>query len=230
MSLYEFNNEWIGKYIHPNILDVPDLALAVEEQKVNNVGTDIFVVPVFSETFCNEIGYLIQTLDEEKWTSGRHANYPTNDIVINDIGLGDVYRSVVFNFLIPIALQLFKMPHPASAENQTEREKIFRNDFWTEDFLVRYLPHKQKVLGIHHDQSMFTYNIVLNNNFIGGGTYFEKHEITVSPPPGHAILAPGLVTHKHGARPISSGERYMMVSFINKLVPPEGSNPGVKIK
>jgi hypothetical protein len=224
MSLYEFNNEWVQKYIHPNILDIPNLSLAVEEQKINNVGTDIYQIPIFSQTFCNEISYLIQTLDEEKWTSGRHANYPTNDMLLDDIGLGDVYRSVVYNFLIPIALQLFKMPCD-STEEQT-----LRMDFWSEDFLVRYLPYKQKALGIHHDQSMFTYNTVLNNNFIGGGTYFEKHEITVSPPPGHAILAPGLVTHKHGARPISSGERYMMVSFVNKLVPPEGSNPEVKKK
>jgi hypothetical protein len=222
MSLYEFNDEWIQKYIHPNILNIPDLALAIEEQKVNNVGTDIFVVPIFSETFCNEFSYVIQTLEEEKWTSGRHANYPTNDIIINDIGLGDVYRSVVYNFLIPIALNLYRMPH------DTTEEKVLRNDFWSEDFLVRYLPYTQKALGIHHDNSLFTYNTVLNNNFIGGGTYFEKHEITVSPPPGYATLAPGLVTHKHGARPISKGERYMMVSFISKFVPPEGSNPEAK--
>ena len=25
MSLYEFNNEWVGKYIHPNILDITNL-------------------------------------------------------------------------------------------------------------------------------------------------------------------------------------------------------------
>jgi hypothetical protein len=217
MSLYEFNDAWVGKYIHPNILDVPDLSLVVEEYKINNVGTDIYTVPVFSETFCNEFSYLIQTLDEEKWTNGRHENYPTNDIILDDIGLGDVYRSVVFNFLIPVALEIFKMPHP-SIETPMEREELFKKDFKTEDFLVRYLLNKQKVLGIHHDQSLFTYNIVLNNNFTGGGTYFEKHAVTVSPTPGYAILAPGLVTHKHGAKPITSGERYMMVSFINKLV------------
>jgi hypothetical protein len=221
MSLYEFNNEWVGKYIHPNILDIPNLSLAVEEHKINNVGTDIYVVPVFSETFCNEICYLTQTFDEEKWTNARHANYPTNDMLLDDVGLGEVYRNVVYNFLIPIALQLYRMPH------DTTEEKVLRNDFWSEDFLVRYLPYKQKALGIHHDNSYFTYNIVLNNNFVGGGTYYEKHEITLSPPPGYAVLAPGLVTHKHGARPITSGERYMMVSFINKRVPPEGSNPKV---
>ncbi len=215
MSLYEFNNEWVGKYIHPYILDVPNLALSIEEEKINNVGTDIYKVPIFTETFCNEVSYLIQTLEEEKWTSGRHANYPTNDMLLDDIGLGDVYRSVVFNFLIPIALQLFRMPHDAT------EEKILRQDFWSEDFLVRYLPYKQKALGIHHDNSYFTYNVALNENFVGGGTYFEKHDITVTVPAGYGVLAPGLVTHKHGARPISKGERYMVVSFISRYATPD---------
>jgi len=210
MSLYEFNNEWVGKYIHPNILDVPDLALSIEEEKINNVGTDIYVIPIFSETFCNEVSYLIQTLEEEKWTSGRHEHYPTNDILLDDIGLGDVYRSVVYNFFIPMALQIFRMPQ--------QEEKILRQDFSSEDFLVRYLPYKQKVLGIHHDNSYFTYNVALNENFVGGGTYFEKHDITITAPAGYGLLAPGLVTHKHGARPISKGERYMMVSFITKNI------------
>ena len=67
MSLYEFNNEWVQKYIHPNILDIPDIALAVEEQKVNNVGTDIFVVPILLVIISVVLGFIERRKRHQKY-------------------------------------------------------------------------------------------------------------------------------------------------------------------
>ena len=46
-------------------------------------------------------------------------------------------------------------------------------------------------------------------------TYFPKYKININPKQiGVATLHPGNITHKHGARPVTKGTRYVVVSFI----------------
>ena len=51
--------------------------------------------------------------------------------------------------------------------------------------------------------------------FKGGGTYFPKFKHLANPKEiGMCTLHPGNITHKHGARPVTKGTRYVVVSFI----------------
>ena len=50
-------------------------------------------------------------------------------------------------------------------------------------------------------------------DFEGGGTYFPQHEKLIKEPKGNLVVHPGRMTHWHGVRPITSGERYVIVSF-----------------
>lgn len=53
-----------------------------------------------------------------------------------------------------------------------------------------------------------------NDDFTGGGTYLPKYNLTVNPrKKGNAIAHPGMITHKHGGRPVDSGTRYILVTF-----------------
>jgi hypothetical protein len=57
--------------------------------------------------------------------------------------------------------------------------------------------------------------VKLNDEFNGGGTYFPKYKILSNPDGvGKCTLHPGQITHKHGARPITEGVRYVLVSFL----------------
>ena len=74
----------------------------------------------------------------------------------------------------------------------------------------------QRDLKPHHDASTYTVNICLNNNFQGGGCRFIKQNMdVVNRDIGSMIIHPGKLTHYHEGIPIKSGERYILVSFIN---------------
>ena len=68
---------------------------------------------------------------------------------------------------------------------------------------------------MHHDASSFTLLTTLSSkeDYEGGGTYFPEHKICVKGEQGNMTIHPGNLTHKHGGRPITSGERYIIVSF-----------------
>ena len=82
-------------------------------------------------------------------------------------------------------------------------------------FEVFALLQQQAHLSFHHDWSLFTSLAVLNDEFEGGGTYFKRQKLCVKGDVGSVNIHPGNITHKHGARPITSGLRYVIVSFVN---------------
>ena len=86
----------------------------------------------------------------------------------------------------------------------------------TNNYSFCYKPEEQAHLGIHHDHSNITTLVNLNpGDFKGGGTYFPKYKCNVNPKElGVMTLHPGNITHKHGARPVTEGIRYVVVSFI----------------
>jgi hypothetical protein len=140
---------------------------------------------------------------ENKWTEGRHEFYPTNDVLLNELGLGDIYKRVIREIVTPLATHIWKL-EGAWLANPTD-----------ETFMIKYSMDKQGHLSLHHDHSYFTCGVRLNDEFEGGGTYFPKYGVCVTPKRnGNAFLHPGAITHKHGARPIHAGIRYIIVSFI----------------
>ena len=70
-------------------------------------------------------------------------------------------------------------------------------------------------LPIHMDDSIASLLIPLNDNYIGGGTKFPKQNVILRPPAGSCILFPGGITHRHGAKLVSEGTRYVIATFIN---------------
>ncbi len=200
-EFFNYNEEWVNKYIHISAKSAPS-RLIVEEVEKYGVLTNIFFMPIFNNLFCNEIVELAKTLPEDIWTTERHPTYPTTDVLLSTINLENVYSNVLRDFMIPLAIDAYEL-------DGTNPE-----DFFAENFLIRYTPETQNHLDLHHDSSLFTFNLSLNDNFTDGGILYKKNNIHVQPRPGHAVVAPGMIGHKHGAKPITSGERYMIVSFV----------------
>lgn len=117
----------------------------------------------------------------------------------------DMWRQFVKDYISQIASYLF-------------------DDMTTKDiniaFIAKYDANGGQVkLEPHHDASTYTMNIALNssNEYTGGGVRFiNKHRngSIKEIPLGYCLLHPGRVTHKHEGLPITSGKRYIMVSFI----------------
>ena len=76
----------------------------------------------------------------------------------------------------------------------------------------------QEFLRPHHDASVYTVNIALNEadtDYVGGGCRFIRQQKKLTHiPVGFSSIHPGRCTHYHEGLPITSGTRFILVSFI----------------
>ena len=184
---------WCVKYVNPHILR-GQYKLLVDE-----MGHNILEFPLFTDKFCDEI---IQLAESNTWITDRHEFYPTVDQSMEEIGMGEIYQSVLETFVYPIFIWYWGL----------------EGDNWetlpSENFIAKYSIDNQGSLDLHHDVSLITLNVRLNDDFTGGGTYLPKYNLTVNPrKKGNALAHPGMITHKHGGRPVDSGTRYILVTF-----------------
>eukprot|EP01126_Amoeba_proteus_P065782 TRINITY_DN9409_c0_g1_i2.p1 TRINITY_DN9409_c0_g1~~TRINITY_DN9409_c0_g1_i2.p1 ORF type:complete len:240 (-),score=34.75 TRINITY_DN9409_c0_g1_i2:160-879(-) len=122
--------------------------------------------------------------------------------VLSDLGM-EVFHDLFINLknlfseIFPVETRIIDSVHP---------------------FVVQYKQEEQKSLGFHYDDSEFTLNLCLGSAFTGGDLYFHglrDDEVTQdenyvhSHVPGQALLHLG--RHRHGAMPITSGERYNLI-------------------
>ena len=73
------------------------------------------------------------------------------------------------------------------------------------------------ILQPHHDSATYSFVITLNTpgiDFTGGGTRFIKQKVTIQGKKGWCTIHPGKLTHYHEGLPITSGKRFIMVSFV----------------
>jgi hypothetical protein len=188
-------NSWVQKYISPVMIQ-KDFELMVDE-----LGPNIVEFPLFTDRFCEEFIQLAETKGE--WTMGRHEFYPTNDMLMETLGIKAIYTRVIQEFVAPLATWYWTLEGQGWDNVQDE------------SFVIRYRPDKQGQLSIHHDYSSYTIGVKLNDEFEGGGTFFPKYGVNAIPKRnGNAFLHPGMITHRHGGRPVYSGTRYIAVSFI----------------
>lgn len=196
-----FGNEgaWVKKYVSP-VIRTKEWELIADEVGVKG-HTNVFTTQFFNKNFCEEIIQLAE--DSGKWTHKRHEFYPTTDMLIDAIGMEKIYEALLSEYIYPWAIDAWDL------EGKTWKALS------SESFIIKYIPNQQAHLSFHHDHSLVTNLLTLNNDFEGGGTMFKRQKLCVKGDVGGTFLHPGNITHKHGARPITSGLRYVIVSFIN---------------
>jgi len=187
--------EWSKIYINP-LLMAGEYDLITDEPAPH-----VYVFPLFTKAFCEQLIALSETVE---WTSGRHEYHPTTDNLLDALGMKDIYNRVINEYIRPYALDRFKL--------DGKDWDVLRD----ESFIIKYPHDKQAHLSVHHDYSNITTLVNLNpGEFEGGGTYFPKYKCNVNPKEvGVATLHPGNITHKHGARAVTKGTRYVVVSFM----------------
>ena len=185
------------EYIDPR-LESNDWEMFVDPVEKNGIPMEIFTFPFTTEAFCSELIDAAETYG--KWTKKRHKDYPTHDMLIAKFGWFSIYDKMLTDYAIEIANQYW----------QTTIRKVDNS----ETFIVKYDTSEdgQTYLPCHNDTSTFTTSVALNESYEGGGTYYPRHNIFVKTKTGSAIVHPGLV-HRHGGRPVTSGIRYVLITF-----------------
>lgn len=202
IDLNSFRNnieEWENKYLKESFR---------KNREIKELGDNILKIDIFTEDFCTEILNVAKL--NNNWSQGGKSyydkrignteNHPTQDIHLNEIGLEEVWKFIVDNYISKIMWDTYYY--------STKNINI--------SFVVKYDLNIQKELKPHHDSSAYTVNLCLNNSFEGGGCRFIRQDKTVNNRDvGSLIIHPGRITHYHEGLSITGGERYILVSFIN---------------
>ena len=198
-SFYENLEAWIDRFVTYSAKTKEwDL---ISDEPFDNV----FLFPLFTSEFCTMVREEAEYVNN--WTLDRHANYPTTDMLLDTLGLHDVYMEVLRRYVMPFSIYMWGL------------EGKGWDKLKSENFLAKYTPNAQGHLSIHHDSSDITCLVQLSDisEYEGGGTWFWRQKQLVKSPIGYCTIHPGNITHKHGARAVSNGVRYIIVSFMNNL-------------
>lgn len=189
---------WREKYLSKNITSCS------WELILNELGhqghTNIFQIDeVLSKNYCEEL--ISEAEKSNKWTEKRHDNYPTTDMLLSSFGANTSYENILRRYLYPMIIDRWRLEGPKW------------NNLVGENFIIKYEGSGQAALELHHDSSEFTILTALNDSYEGGGTWFHNQRLLVKNATGGMTFHPGSITHLHGGRPITSGVRYIIVSF-----------------
>ena len=158
-----------------------------------------YVIPGFiTRDRCNDI--IEKANNYGKWTSNRHKNYPTTDIPVDNIPDLNVDE------------ELEKIKDICKCKYSLEADAIIKP---YDIFVVKYDANGQNKLDLHRDSSALSFVLLLSNpdDFVGGGTYYQSADETITPEQGGLALHCGKV--KHAGVTITSGTRYILIGFMN---------------
>lgn len=207
-NIIKDNTDIFEKYLK-ELLFVKNNNNYIEKPVITKINDYIYQFPLFTKNFCKK---LIRTVENNnKWYNIKDENsqyderfnitenVPTYDVNLTDLGLDECFKDIIMNYVSHIVYDIFAW----------KTKSIHRA------FIVKYEIGNQEYLKPHHDFSSYTLNILLNDDFEGGGTHFIKENITINGKIGTATLHPGGITHYHEGLRIKSGKRYVLIAFIN---------------
>lgn len=158
------------------------------------------------------------------WKKDRHTYYPTTDLnLVTDPFSGEDREWLAQRLdarMAPIIERAFGI----------SRGAVRANDI----FVVRYDAEAgQPNLRVHTDSSHLSFNILLNDEFEGGGTRFhhriDKSHIDIHPEVGETLLSHAMIFHE--GLPTTKGTRYILVGFdsIDEKDPLTGESTNLSI-
>ena len=204
-------SEWVREFIHP------DLIRAEENEAwgylLEEPVRDVFMFPFLTPRLCRMLTEEAEHFDHflgEIEGPNRAFNYATTDVRLESLPhpdngegvLNTAYVELMHRFLQPIVSHVWK----------------YDIEFYFWPFLARYTPREQQALNFHHDVCTLALIVTLNEegeDFEGGGTIFEREQYHHrNAPVGYASVHPSRLTHRHGAKAVTKGTRYVLNTFI----------------
>ncbi len=142
--------------------------------------------------------YIVDECDKhDEWESDKYFELATRDVSVFSI-------ETIKHYVVKILEKMYvTIKECYSIENKIDFRDIF---------VVKYDADKECFLSMHTDNDFLSFQILLNNDFEGGGTYFADG-ITMKPEKGDLIIHSG--QQVHGALPITKGKRYLLIGFFN---------------
>ena len=198
----EYHKRYLEEYKENFEKMESDLVEKVQEVLTERM-TRMTRIPVFTKHECDMMIYEAEKhAGVNGWTQKRHENYPTTDIPVSELNAAfPMVMSKVYELIIPKVAALFEF----------DKRAVDVCDL----FLIRYSARKQNRLVKHHDGSLFSFVVPLNDDFDGGGTHLNGE--THKPGVGEALLFCG--QQKHSGVAVTRGTRYVLAGFLYSMDP-----------
>ena len=117
----------------------------------------------------------------------------------NDKPLAYLYDDLQYRYIEPILSHVWK--------------KNVKGTCWP--WVSKYEAGGMEFLEPHNDDCTCASILTLNDGYEGGGTWFERKKVTVDPPTGWVAIHPSQLTHRHAAKRVTKGKRYVLVAFMD---------------
>ena len=207
-------NQWQSERLYPELFDTTDWegwkrknlhesAITKEWDLIVDEPIDnVYTFPLFTKEFCEKV--IREAEHCAKWQRKRHQFYPTTDMLLTEFGFDEIYHRILVEYVYPMSIHKWHL-----------EGKVWE-DLASENFIIKYDASVQGHLSLHHDNGSISCVLALNDDFVGGGTYFEKYKVLHNGKVGHISVHPSVITHRHGGRPVEEGQRFIIVSFCNK--------------
>lgn len=192
------------KKVFKNIFDTlyPTAILKFNNFKIREVERDIIHSKFLTLETCRELINIAEA--DGRWQALKYDTFPAQEIRIRDLSVS------LFNALEEY---LMKVVSP-----QIEKYWLPLLMYGLRDaFIIKYSPETQSSLSCHHDASLVSGIVKLNEDYEGGDTYFYRQAYSNKDVPvGDIILWPGQVTHGHEGRPVTKGTKYNLVIWTSR--------------
>jgi hypothetical protein len=161
---------------------------------VRQLSKDMLLVDFMTQEQCER---LIEIADANgKWGSLEYDKFPAQEIRFKELRLWRELDEFWQENIVPIVEHYWK---PLQMYGLRDA------------FVMRYAMDTQVSLNLHHDASLVTGSVKLNDDYDGAELIYPRQNFSNKDiPVGSMILFPGQLTHGHECLPLKSGVKYSL--------------------
>ncbi|XP_030073156.1 2-oxoglutarate and iron-dependent oxygenase domain-containing protein 2 isoform X1 [Microcaecilia unicolor] len=169
----------------------------------------IYCLPVFVPEYCNELMEELENFEQSEMPKGRPNTMNNYGVLLNELGFDETFVTPLRErYLQPLTSLLY----PDCGGGCLNSHKAF---------VVKYSMQEDLDLSCHYDNAEVTLNVCLGKEFTDGNLYFsdmkqvpdnERRYTEVEHVVTQGLLHRG--QQRHGALPISSGERWNLIVWM----------------
>jgi len=169
----------------------------------------IYSFPIFTKEFCQKLLEEVKHFEESPLPKERPNTMNKYGVLLREMGFDEGFLDALRErYLVPLCSVLYPECGGGTLDSH-----------WA--FIVTYQTSTDKDLSFHYDNAEVTLNVSLNGDFTDGSLYFgDMRDVALSETtcceyrhrPYYGVLHRG--QHRHGALPITSGQRYNLIMWM----------------
>ena len=173
----------------------------IPHNKIQYLSEDMLVVDFMTQEQCER---LIELADMHGgWGSLSYDKFPAQEIRMKELGLWEELEKAWQENIVPTVEKYWK-----------PLEMYGLRD----GFVMRYAMNTQTKLNLHHDASLVTGSIKLNDDYTGAELIYPRQGFSNKDiPVGKCILFPAQVTHGHECLPLTNGVKYSLTIWSKRF-------------